>query len=63
MEAKQLNLTIKHASVDHQVGVEANSSVADLKKVLAEKFGIATTEQKLISKGIFRFDFFFSRFS
>jgi len=58
MEAKQINLSIKHASNDHQVSVEASSSVANLKKVLAEKFSIATTEQKLICKGTFRFHSF-----
>jgi len=51
MEAKQLNLKIKQAGDDHEVSVEASSTVADLKKILAERFGIATSEQKLISKG------------
>lgn len=51
MEAKKIDLVIKHASNDHQISVEADSSVANLKKVLSERFSIATTEQKLISKG------------
>lgn len=52
MEGNKVTLKIKHMTDNvHEVEIDPESSVLDLKKLLQQKTNIPTNEQKLIFKG------------
>ena len=52
MEGNKVTLKIKHMTdTVHEVEIDPNQSVLELKKLLEQKTSIPTGEQKLIFKG------------